>query len=230
MFTTRRLFERRGRQRSKGFWNVIMTSLEKLIKHFERFPGIGSRQARRFAFHLLIESKEDSEELANLIRDIKTTVAECHSCYRFFSRSGSATECTVCSNTHRDRTKLLIVERDSDIDALERSHMYEGLYFVLGGTVPLLESNDIKKLRGGALKHIVETRVGDGLSEIILGFSVNPDGENTGRYVETLLRDFIQTHSILVNQLGRGLSTGSELEYADPETLKSAFENRKRSI
>ena len=108
--------------------------------------------------------------------------------------------------------------------------MYEGLYFVLGGTVPLLESNDRKKRRGGALKHIVENRTGDRLSEIILGFSVNPDGENTGRYVETLLRDLIQTHSITVNQLGRGLSTGSELEYADPETLKSAFENRKKII
>jgi recombination protein RecR len=207
-----------------------MTSLEKLIRHFEKFPGIGSRQARRFAFHLLTESKEDTEELALLIRDIKSTVAECPSCFRFFSRNVNEDECPVCANTLRDRTKLLIVERDSDIDALERSRMYDGLYFVLGGTVPLLDSNDAKKLRGGALKAIVEMRVKEGLSELILGFSVNPDGENTARYVETLLRDLIANHNISVNQLGRGLSTGSELEYADPETLKSAFENRKKIV
>ena len=134
----------------------------------------------------------------------------------------------MCSNTLRDRKRLLIVERDSDVDALERTRMYDGVYFVLGGTVPLLESNDTKKIRGGALKHVVEERILGGLRELILGFSVNPDGENTARYIETLLRDQIQTHGITVNQLGRGLSTGSELEYADPETLKSAFENRKK--
>ncbi len=207
-----------------------MTSLEKLIKHFEKFPGIGSRQARRFAFHLLTEPRESTEELAELIRSIKSTVSECPSCFRFFSRNVSGNECSICENTLRDRTKLLVVERDSDIDALERSRMYDGLYFVLGGTVPLLDSNDAKKLRGGALKAIASGRAQEGLSELILGFSVNPDGENTARYVETLLRDLITTHSISVNQLGRGLSTGSELEYADPETLKSAFENRKKIV
>jgi recombination protein RecR len=207
-----------------------MTSLEKLIKHFERFPGIGSRQARRFAFHILTEPKEDTEELSVLIRDIKNSVAECPSCFRFYSHTSNDTECTICANTNRDRTKLLIIERDSDIDALERSKTYDGLYFVLGGTIPLLESNDSKRLRGGALKHVVEFRAESGLTELILGFSVNPDGENTARYVETLLRDVIQTHSITVHQLGRGLSTGSELEYADAETLKSAFENKKRII
>ncbi len=205
-----------------------MTNLEKLIRHFEKFPGIGSRQARRFAFHLLTESKEDVTELSELIRDIKSTVAECTSCYRFFSRNGHGDHCPICANTLRDTTKLLIVERDSDIDAIERSKTYDGLYFVLGGTIPLLESDDVKKVRGGALKHTVLERVNTGLKELILAFSVNPDGENTSRYVETLLRDLIATHALTVNQLGRGLSTGSELEYADPETLKSAFENRKQ--
>jgi recombination protein RecR len=207
-----------------------MTSLEKLIKHFEQFPGIGSRQARRFAFHLLTETTENVNELSTLIRDIKNTVAECPSCFRFFSRNGSGDLCSICNNPLRDRTKLMVVERDSDIDALERSRMYEGLYLVLGGTVPLLESSDNKKIRGGALKHMVTTRIPEGLSEIILGFSVNPDGENTVRYVQTLLRELIDTHALTVTILGRGLSTGSELEYADPETIKSALQNRSKSL
>lgn len=203
-----------------------MTSLEKLIRHFERFPGIGSRQAKRFAFHLLTEDPKELEEFAELVRNIQSTVAECSSCFRFFAQNGHRDLCAVCSDETRDRTKLTIVERDTDVDAIERSRTYDGLYFVLGGMVPLLEADDIKKLRGGALKHVVEVRGKEGLSEIILGFSVNPDGENTGRYIETILKDLITAHHIKVSHLGRGLSTGSELEYADPETIKSALENR----
>ncbi|NCN52650.1 recombination protein RecR [Candidatus Parcubacteria bacterium] len=202
-----------------------MTALEKLIKHFERFPGIGSRQARRFAHHLLTEPSENVQELSELIAGIKSTMTECSECYRFFARNGGGSVCGICSDTMRDRSKLTVVERDSDIQSIERSGSYDGLYFVLGGTVPLLDSEDSKKLRGGALKRIVLERQDD-LEEIILGFSVNPDGENTGRFVESILKDILAEKTIKLSQLGRGLSTGSELEYADPETIKNALENR----
>ncbi len=203
-----------------------MTSLEKLIRHFEKFPGIGSRQARRFAFHLLTLDQSTVTELSELIRTIRDNVVECPSCYRFHSMYNNQQLCGICSSENRDRTKLTVVERDSDIDAIERGGTYDGLYFVLGGTVPLLDTVDIKKLRGGALKHLVELRTKEGLKEIILGFSVNPDGENTGRYIEVLLRDTITSFALKISHLGRGLSTGSELEYADPETIKEAFKNR----
>ncbi len=203
-----------------------MTSLEKLIRHFEKFPGIGSRQARRFAFHILTLGQGDVAELSELIRTIRTNVVECPSCCRFHSMYNNQPLCSICSDGTRDHSKITVVERDADIDAIERGGIYDGLYFVLGGMVPLLDTHDIKKLRGGALKHIVETRVSEGLKEIILGFSVNPDGENTGRYIETLLRESIEKHSLKISHLGRGLSTGSELEYADPETIKNSFKNR----
>ncbi len=203
-----------------------MTALDRLIRHFERFPGIGSRQAKRFAFHLLTLPAEDTEEIATLIRNVRASVALCPSCQRFFSKEGTMEACTICTNPNRDNTKLAVVERDSDIDAIERSGTYDGFYFVLGGTVPLLDTQDTKKLRGGGLKQIVEMRGPLGLREIILGFSVNPDGENTARYVEILLKDPIEKHKLKVSHLGRGLSTGSELEYADPETIKNAIRNR----
>ncbi len=203
-----------------------MTSLDKLIRHFEKFPGIGSRQAKRFAFHLLTLNQNDVFELAELIRTIRTNVAECPSCFRFHSMYNNIPTCSICSSESSDHSKLTIVERDTDIDAIERGGTYDGLYFVLGGTVPLLDSQDIKKLRGGPLKHLVETRVGEGLREIILAFSVNPDGENTGRYIEMLLKESITGSNLKIAHLGRGLSTGSELEYADPETIKNAFKNR----
>ena len=204
-----------------------MNNLDSLIKHFEEFPGVGGRQARRFAFHVLTLEKADTEELANLITNLQGSVVECHSCHRFFSRNGgNATECTICSDVNRDRTKLMVVERDSDIIAIERSNVYDGLYFVLGGTIPLLSSKETKGIRGGALKAIVDTRTTQELSEIILAFAVNPDGENTSRYVESLLKAQITTHNLKLTQLGRGLSTGSELEYADPETIKNALIHR----
>ena len=124
----------------------------------------------------------------------------------------------------------MVVATDSDIIAIERSSQYDGLYFVLGGMVPLLHSEDSKKLRGGTLKGTVEARLDAGLEEIILAFAVNPDGENTGRFVESIIIPLFNARigvaAPRVSQLGRGLSTGSELEYADPETIKNALRNR----
>ncbi len=203
-----------------------MNNLDKLITYFEQLPGVGGRQAKRFAFHILTMPKAEVEEMARLITSLPDTVTECHSCRRFFSQSGSSIHCNICADENRDRTKLIVVERDSDITPIERAGVYDGLYFVLGGTIPLLDSKDAGKLRSGALKAIVAERLPSGLSEITLAFSVNPDGENTARYVETLLKDEIVDNNIKISQLGRGLSTGSELEYADPETIKNAWRNR----
>ncbi len=204
-----------------------MSPYDKLIRQFERFPGIGSRQARRFAFHILNLGNDDVSQFLELIQVVRTTTMECASCHRYFSRNvNQSTECDICRSGERDRSKLTVVERDTDVDAIERSNVYDGLYFVLGGTVPLLDVQDTKKVRGGALKQLVETRTPQGLSEIILGFAINPDGENTARYIEMLLKESTQKYNIKISHLGRGLSTGSELEYADAETIKNALKNR----
>lgn len=201
-----------------------MSDLDKLITLFESFPGIGARQAKRFAFHVLTMKDNDAAEFARLIQGIKNTVMECRSCRRFFARRHREELCGICSDENRDHGRLLVVERDSDIQAIERAGVYTGLYFVFGGTVPLLNSTNTEKLRAGALKATVEQRLKNGLEEVILGFSVNPDGENTTRFVESVLETIMQDKTI--SHLGRGLSTGSELEYADPDTLKNALKNR----
>ncbi len=208
-----------------------MTTLDKLITYFEKFPGIGSRQAKRFAFHLLTMPEADTTELAKLISELRHTVMECASCHRFFSSENSLPQplCTICNNPNRDHTKLIVTASDSDILAIEKSGLYDGLYFVLGGTVPLLHSEDQKKLRGGALKATIEARLHTGLNEVILAFAVNPDGENTARFVESIIASLDHPNQPAVVQLGRGLSTGSELEYADPETIKNALKNRSGS-
>jgi len=171
----------------------------------------------------------DVADLAALISDLQTVVTECASCHRFFAHDvTTSTLCSICNNPNRDHSKLLVVTQDSDIVAIERSSLYDGLYFVLGGTVPLLHSEAAKKLRGGTLKGTVEARLAAGLSEVILAFAVNPDGENTARYVESIISSIAPEIGAkpIISQLGRGLSTGSELEYADAETIKNALRNR----
>lgn len=203
-----------------------MNSFDKLIAQFEKFPGIGARQARRFVFHILTLPKEEASELAELITNLQGTVIECTGCRRFFAQNGGGTECAICSDFSRDVTKLMVVERDSDIQAIERAGQYDGYYFVLGGTLPLLDSKEKNVLRGNGLKKVTGEKLKKGLNEIILAFSVNPDGENTQRYVESLLKDELAETKVKVSHLGRGLSTGSELEYADPETIKNALKSR----
>ena len=203
-----------------------MNNLEKLTSLFESFPGIGTRQAKRFAFHILTMSDSDTAELAKLIAGLKGSVVECASCHRYFSTQNNETICSICNSPNRSHNKLLIVERDSDVLAIERAGVYDGLYFVFGGTVPLLNTQDNKRLRGGTLKALVETRLPEGLSEVIIGFSINPDGENTARFVESIIGEMLKEKDLKISHLGRGLSTGSELEYADPETIKNALKNR----
>ncbi len=207
-----------------------MNPLDKIITHFEKFPGTGLRQARRFAFHILTLRPDQITELSELIASLQRSVVECTSCHRFFSESGQTeTLCTICRDPNRDRSKLLIVSRDTDIEAIERSGFYDGLYFILGGTVSLLSnsSQNPEKVRSVALKATVAERLtADVLREIILAFAINPDGENTSRFVEHLLTESLQGTTVSLTHLGRGLSTGSELEYADPETIKNALRNR----
>lgn len=203
-----------------------MTKLDRLISYFEQFPGVGARQAKRFAFHVLMLPEQEKSQLAALVEGIADEVIECTSCRRFFSRQGgSATECSICSDSSRDRSRLLVVEKDNDIIALERAGAYDGLYFVLGGTAPLLENKENSRLRSNGLKHIVSERFPQ-LREIILGFAINPDGDNTARFVENALKDTLEGSAVKITHLGRGLSTGSELEYADGNTLLYALKNR----
>ena len=202
-----------------------MNPLDQLISHFEKFPGVGGRQAKRFAFHILRLQAEESSKLANLIENARTTVIECTSCHRYFSKRQTEELCSICTGSNRNRDRLLVVERDSDVQAIERAGVYDGLYFVLGGTVPLLSAPENSKLRSGSLKTTVAARQPEGLTEVILGFSVNPDGENTARFVESFLKESVE-NGLKISYLGRGLSTGSELEYADSETIKNALQNR----
>lgn len=200
------------------------SSFERLADMFARFPGIGPRQAKRFVYFLLSQNSSFSGELAEELLALRKEVARCGDCQRFFRGSGKV--CSVCGNTSRDRSSLLIIEKDVDLDAIEKTGIYKGLYFVLGGILPLLEKAPEEKVRTRALTALVQSRMkNDNLKEIILALSATPDGDHTAEFVKETLEPIAA--DIPIHILGRGLSTGSELEYADQETLRNAFAGRK---
>jgi recombination protein RecR len=201
-----------------------MNSINKLTELFSKFPGIGPRQAKRFVYFLLTRNSSFLEELSRLLLELKKEVSTCESCMRFFSNSLHNTKvCDICRDPNRQTEMLMIVERDADFENIERSKIYEGKYFILGGKVPILEKNPEQRVRVAELKKRVTD---ENIKEIILALPINPDGENTERYVREILSPIAEKNAIKISMLGRGLSTGIELEYPDSDTLKNAFKNR----
>lgn len=204
-----------------------MDTVHKLEEIFKNFPGIGPRQAKRFAYYLLTLQEQELKDFSTYILELKQSVQVCSLCQRYFPISKHTKEhvCSICSDQNRDTSVLMIVSRDIDMQAVERSRAYSGVYFILGGSVPILEEYPNKKIRQQELLERVAHLVDTGLKEIILATSVNPEGEHTATYVRQILKPHIG--SIRISTLGRGLSTGTELEYSDSETLKSALQNRR---
>ena len=216
-----------------------MDTLAKLIEQFRQFPGIGPRQARRFVYFLLAQPASTREDLAGLVRELSKQIRTCTSCFRFFPIGVKASaECAICSSSERDRTSLLVVCRDADFEHIEKSHTFNGTYFILGGAVPILEKNPENRIRAKELVATLEKRakaeatkadsagVPIPLKEVILALNATPEGENTQFFIEHLLEPLVAKYSLKISTLGRGLSTGLELEYSDSETLKNALKNR----
>ena len=203
-----------------------MNPIEKLTDAFEHFPGIGPRQARRFVQYLLSASSASRNELADAIKRLGVGSMQCKKCFRWFVKNNTNDElCTICNNPRRDETLLFVVEKDADIDNVERSG-FRGLYFVLGDTVPLAAEEPAKFVRIRELLKRVESEGSKGLREVILGLSATTDGDHTRLILQEKLLPISQGLGFTLSSLGRGLSTGSELEYADPDTIANALNSR----
>lgn len=200
-----------------------MNSIDRLTELFRSFPGIGPRQAKRFVYYILSRNGGYADELVRAIQGLKAEITQCSECQRFFVKNvGASTLCSICTDETRDKSLLMLVPRDIDMEAVEKSGGYKGLYFVLGGAVPLLEKEPEKRIRVDELEKLLSKK--KDLKEVILAMNANLDGENTAEYIKEKFRSDTLTFSTL----GRGLSTGAELEYADPDTLKSALLHRTK--
>tara|TARA_Y100000310_G_scaffold344932_1_gene460594 strand:- start:5217 stop:5816 length:600 start_codon:yes stop_codon:yes gene_type:complete len=194
--------------------------IQKLITLFSQFPTVGSRTAARFVFYLLKISQKDAEELVSAIAELKKDIVLCRLCFQPFDGREEEGLCALCKNQGRDKNILCIIEKESDLEALESTKQYQGLYFVLGGTVGTLAKEQRELLRTKELKERIEQSP---FKEIIIATNPTTEGEATALYLERFLKSFQGK----LTRLGRGLPIGGELEYADEETLRQSLENRR---
>lgn len=202
-----------------------MSSIENLATLFTKFPGIGTRQAKRFVYFLLAQNPRFVESFIHEIEELKSSVMRCESCYRFFPFRNNNSVCDICGG-EADPSILLIVEKDTDFENIHRGGSWKGKYFILGGVIPVLESDPASRIRISELVDRIERGIPEGLSEVVLALSQNPEGDVTREYIIKALEPTVVNMGVMVTTLGRGLSTGSELEYSDADTLKHALKNR----
>jgi len=211
--------------------------IQKAIKVFAKFPTIGPRTASRFVFYLIKLPKGEFKEFLTTLINLKKTIKLCRFCFNPFdiNKSEDKNLCSICQNKSRDLATLCIVENESDLNAIEQTKKYKGLYFILGGTVGRLKTEDIKKIR---VKELMERishpeRFGiqnSGFKEIIIATDYTAEGQSTALFLIRKIKEIKLPKGKpipKITRLGQGLPSGGELEYADEETIASAFENRK---
>ncbi len=202
---------------------MLSAAVENLVAQLTRLPGVGSRTAHRFAFHLLRVPEEEALALAAAIQDVKERVRFCNEC-------GNLTEeevCAICLDARRDHSVICVVEHPVDLISLERTHEYRGLYHVLGGSLSPIDGVEPEHLRIDELLRRVER---NGVVEVVLATNPNMTGEATAAYVADRLRDRMpgrMPDRVKVTRLASGLPVGGDLEYADEVTLGRALAGRR---
>ena len=190
--------------------------MEELIRAFSRMPGIGQKSAERLAFYILRAPQEEAEQLATLIREVKTTLRYCRTCFNL----SEAEQCLICQDSRRDQTLLCVVEEPKDILTLEKSRSYHGLYHVLLGSLSPLDGIGPEELK---IKELLERLKTGKVKEVILALDSDTEGETTALYLSKLLKEL----NVKVTRLAAGLPVGSHIEYTDEVTLAKALEGRR---
>ena len=166
--------------------------------------------------------------MISLISKLKSEVSHCSSCFKLSLKQKDIL-CERCLDSERDSSTLMVVAKDIDLENITHSGEFNGKFFVLGGLLHILEKNPEQKIRVRELtmtiQRMVETPVG--LKEVIIALSANSEGDNTTQYLRMMLEPICKNNIIKLSVLGRGLSTGTELEYSDSDTIRNALKNRE---
>lgn len=196
-----------------------MSPIQELTELLSHLPGLGPRQARRVVQFLLSKDHAFRKRLAEMLVGVGAKAQLCSRCFRYDDPTSTAL-CHTCADLSRDESLLLVVEHDVDIDAVEATLTYKGYYFVLSGLMNLVKQRKDKVIRVEELKK----RIGPEVKEVIFALAATPEGDYTTSELVSQLKAL--NPALKTTLLGRGLSLGAELEYADPETLRSALKNR----
>ncbi len=211
-----------------------MDSIEKLANIFKKFPTVGPRTASRFVFYLMKQPKEKIEEFAQAIVELKNQIKFCRFCFNPFQPDSTTPGelCHICQNASRERKILCVVEKETDLVSIEKAKKFKGIYFVLGGLLASYKKEDMDKIRIEELKERIKESYRFGMpkvdfEEVIIAINPTPEGNATSMYVERELKQITSPTPFKITHLAKGIPVGGELEYADDETLESAFEGRK---
>jgi len=198
----------------------MTNKFRNLAKQLTKLPGIGPRQAMRLVLEMIDWSKNDIHALAEAITEITHGPILCKQCFNFSDDE----LCHICASHKRDQTTIAVVEKITDLESMEKSGVFNGVYHVLGGAINpvdgiLPEKLKIKELKD-RLDHLLKLTMD---IELIVATNPTTEGETTAKYLENDLESL----GIKITRLARGLSSGSSLEYADETTLANALKNRR---
>ena len=203
------------------------------IKLIQKLPGVGPRQAARFVLALLDKDESELRELGSAITNLKKEIRFCQECFNISENLPPASAggaqaggslCHVCSDPKREQAKLLVLEKVTDLDSIEKTGLYKGLYHVLGGSINPLDNATPETLRFKELEQRVNQLSQNNELELIIATNTSTTGETTALYIKDLFKN---KTGLSITRLGRGLASGSNLEYADEITLRNALEYRK---
>jgi len=190
--------------------------LEQLIQALRCLPGVGPKSAQRMAYHLLQHERARATALADVLTEALARLQHCEHCNTF----SETPLCTRCASTRRDNTLLCVVETPVDMNMMEQTHSYDGLYFVLMGRLSPLDGIGPEDI---GLNRLLQ-RANDGqVCEIILATNFTNEGEATAHYITRMLEPL----DIPVSRIARGVPVGGELEYVDSNTLAQAVRERR---
>jgi recombination protein RecR len=189
--------------------------LKRLIEELQRLPGIGPKSAQRLAFHILRTPREQTERLADAVREVKERVTYCSIC----NNITDVDPCGFCSSDDRDRRVICVVEEPQNVSAVEKTREFKGVYHVLMGALSPLQGigPDDLKIKG------LLARINNGISEVILATNPTVEGEATALYLARLLKPL----GVKVTRIAMGVPVGSDLDYADEVTMHKALEGRR---
>jgi recombination protein RecR len=190
--------------------------MARLIEELKKLPGVGTKSAQRYAFHILRASDEDAAALADAVRGLKASLRLCSIC----NNVTDVDPCAYCASPLRNQRLVCVVEEPTSIAAVERTQAYQGVYHVLHGTLSPLHGVGPDQLRAGTLIGRVERGEVD---EVILATSPTLEGEATASWLATALRGL----SVRITRIATGVPAGSDIEYADEVTMARALEGRR---
>ena len=190
--------------------------IEKLNKAFSKLPGVGSKTAQRFIYHLLERDRPGGLEIAKALTDAMENVKNCEKCRTLTEKN----ICEICSNISRDNSQLCVVETPSDIHVIEQSGVYTGKYFVLSGYLSPIDGIGAADL---GLNELEELLSKSDINEIILATNATIEGEVTAHYIHNLDKKY----QVKTTRIAHGIPLGGELEHTDINTIAHALSGRK---